>query len=632
MALGGVVNTDNTENSEKLVNAIKFAMTNGYSVYVPCGKFVIKEPIVIDGTLIVKGENVFNKPDRTDGHLAATILFAPDNDDVTLFTDADAHDVSFEDVNFTCNYTTCTTDITEHLESPYEYFTWAYTYDDVNCLDLPNSKLNIKNVSISGFSGYGLKCANNTTIINLKIIIGKYGFYNCGNDVMYNTCYVSRCEKAFYWDNNGAVVFVYNVWIDLCGYGFYASNRVDGIITGLIDHCLYAGVRANISVNGLAIDCRMGRLGMYYAGTDMIEHAPTTITDEAFEDMSKGVFLAIKRGELLNIKCSSKPRIIPDSGTAQYLLPTLFLFGDLITNSVIESPYDFGKAFYKTIDYRSNIDVISSVDNYTKQRNNALYADNGYLLPYPYYEMSKDSKGVDIKVNDDMSITFNGTATSSVYFSLIREVTPFDVGDELVISDDGQFIDGVQLQIGYISNGSFTRTAFCYTGSNTAGVTITSDYVGNILLLRYSISANTVLNNLTFRPYLSYKDGSTKKIKTNKELTNDFIIDDISNSFYSELASGITLYDAAVFKQGKHIFGDVVIGGISNVANTDNYPLYLQYKPKRTVNSACIVGDSRYASYNNGYMYLAASDGKMTIKYPSGSNTFAKIHLDYICQ
>jgi hypothetical protein len=385
-AFGGKSNVNTQDNSDKLMSAIQYAMDNKYTLYVPNGSYIIKDSIELTNSLMIEGATTYGVPYR----MGAVLIFDPQNHNKTFITDnGTQYNISIKHVNLWCEYTHFTTNsITEAQETPYEYYSWSYDYDNVNCLDIAHSILFLEDVGIKGFSGYGLKCGQNVTISNIKVFACKYGFYNCATDVIFNTCYVTQCEYGFYWYDTNSVLFIYDTWIDQCGYGIYSAKGtygttgINGTITGLIDHCLYAGIYVwRGGTTSLSIDARMGRCGMYYTGTDMLTHTPSADSELSFNDMSKGVFVAMHNVNDINIKLNTVPRPIDDLNTGTNKLPTLLVFGNKLDSAIIETSYDFGDRIYKLMDNTSQVNVINC--------NNVQTISNRNLLDNPWFTINQ---------------------------------------------------------------------------------------------------------------------------------------------------------------------------------------------------------------------------------------------------
>ena len=362
-AFGALPSTNTIENSRLITKVINFAFSRGIGVFVPKGRWYIKETIPMRNISII-GETSSNVNVQASA-TSSNLIFDPEQSNISMFTDSGAHNLNFRHLTFECPYTTINRSWVEVAETPHNYITWSYQYDNVNCLDIRNSRLDIFDVNIRGFSGFGLSCNQALSIESVRIFNGKYGFYNCKTDVQFHDSFIQGCEVGFMWDNNGTVLFAYNTWIDQCKYGVYSAAELSGLFDGAIDHCLYAGIYAKNTYSGLKITGRMGRLGMYYLGTDMAEKADaiTTYSDEAFDDMSKGVNIAIKNARGLDIDVSDMYKKISDNGTGTEYLPSLLAFGNKWEDAIIQTVKDFEGHTYKCIDSSSNVKVINVNSN-----------------------------------------------------------------------------------------------------------------------------------------------------------------------------------------------------------------------------------------------------------------------------
>ena len=134
-------------------------------------------------------------------------------------------------------------------------------------------------------------------------------------------------------------------------------------------------------------------------------------------------------------------------------------------------------------------------------------------------------------------------------------------------------------------------------------------------------------NDVVVRVMLRFADDADETwmpcAMTNKQLTDDVTIFDVSSDFYSVLATGVSLTNVTVWKQGKRIFGDFNIVGLptTGVPNA----LYLSYIPKKAVSTYCFIGG------NMAPMSLNI-DGSLKINKNEIAETTARIHIDYVCQ
>lgn len=402
----GAGHTNTAADSTKIVKAIKYAQSNRLKLFVPTGRWYIKENIPLTGTTIIEGAT--SGGDR--GLYAATgsiLFFDPEQSNISMFTELTNHTISIRHLTIICGkietvnerevlstYTTYTGEYTtESQEIPHNYMTWTYSYDNVHCLNCYNSGaqvprdnaswLDLLDVNIVGFSGYGVKCGMALALDSVRFMACKYGFYNALTDTQFHNTFIQGCEYGFYWNNGGTVIFAYDTWIDQCKYGVYSTAELSGLFDGgEIDHCLYAGFYIGSVTWGLTIRCRLGRLGMYYLGEDMLAKAQlvTTYSDADFDDISKGVDIAIKQGARINIDVDESPKVIPDNGIGTYTLPSLFVFGWKLYSAIIKTVYNFGANTYYAIDpSESNVSVINVDQKITDKATKVSSATSGHF-------------------------------------------------------------------------------------------------------------------------------------------------------------------------------------------------------------------------------------------------------------
>ena len=94
-------------------------------------------------------------------------------------------------------------------------------------------------------------------------------------------------------------------------------------------------------------------------------------------------------------------------------------------------------------------------------------------------------------------------------------------GDKFIFSVDNlPSVSGVEIQIGYVSDGSFSTVERLNSASvsNSKVVTVPASMVGNIIALRLSINTNSSLTNYKVRPTMC-----SVNLLTNKQLTESKI-------------------------------------------------------------------------------------------------------------
>ena len=97
------------------------------------------------------------------------------------------------------------------------------------------------------------------------------------------------------------------------------------------------------------------------------------------------------------------------------------------------------------------------------------------------------------------------------------------------------------------------------------------------------------------------------------------------------MASGYTFVSGKVYKQGKHIFGNIVLSGtLQGGNNTDTLgTIKSDYRTADPINGFCGISNGQWFTNNIGYVYIASSGGLQVATTPTGMN-YAKIHIDYV--
>ena len=97
---------------------------------------------------------------------------------------------------------------------------------------------------------------------------------------------------------------------------------------------------------------------------------------------------------------------------------------------------------------------------------------------------------------------------------------------------------------------------------------------------------------------------------------------------FSSLSSGYTLQSGTVYKQGNHVFGDVVIACTALGTGQTGFGT-LTYAPLNPINTYCALSTSEWAVHRVGYFFINGGGG-VTVRDSTGGATFIKIHLDYV--
>lgn len=130
------------------------------------------------------------------------------------------------------------------------------------------------------------------------------------------------------------------------------------------------------------------------------------------------------------------------------------------------------------------------------------------LIPYPYYETTKTVNGVTFTVNDDGTVTANGTATALATFAVVDRLrSGFAVpAGQYILSGcpSGGGDSTYQIRIGRTVNGADSQ----YGQDYGSGLTFTRSDDGDIGIQIWVRQGQTV-SNLVFRPMLRTVGDST---------------------------------------------------------------------------------------------------------------------------
>lgn len=128
--------------------------------------------------------------------------------------------------------------------------------------------------------------------------------------------------------------------------------------------------------------------------------------------------------------------------------------------------------------------------------------------------------------------------------------------------------------------------------------------------------------------------GTTWTLNTNYtegDVADALKIEDISASFYTSLGTNWSLSsNNNVFKQGRRIFGDLVLVKSEALSIVQEVAIKLANKPVKVINTGCYVSDDLWNTKGVGYMYISNSSGDIIVKTDTADMTIVKVHLDYV--
>lgn len=122
------------------------------------------------------------------------------------------------------------------------------------------------------------------------------------------------------------------------------------------------------------------------------------------------------------------------------------------------------------------------------------------LIPYPYYETTVTKNGITFTVNNDGTVTVNGTATSlTVFFIADTDNNKIKLSLGVSYSLSGCPVGGGDDKFSLNVQSTSYNQIFTDFGNGYSGVTRYTDYYAFI-----TISQGYIANNLVFKPMLNY--------------------------------------------------------------------------------------------------------------------------------
>ena len=282
----------------------------------------------------------------------------------------------------------------------------------------------------------------------------------------------------------------------------------------------------------------------------------------------------------------------------------------------------------------------------TDENNISLVADQ--TITYnrlKHIASSKTENNVTFTVNSDKSITVstNGSASGNTVLVLTNYMLTADYANNKIVGVPvGTTFDSC-LYVAYSNNGtSEASTSRLYDGGATS-VSVSTAYTYFRLYI-FIKSGITISNAITFKPmiitsevynagFTEYQPYALSNVElTEKEQTNENNISINSIKSSITLAEGYSLVtQSTLYKQGKHIFGTLIIKKASgNFSTTQETVLTLPETP--TGAKMCIAGfnTSEWGVVSIGYAFISAN-GDMAVKDSQSSNNgYCNVSIDYV--
>lgn len=336
----GIVGDGKTDNYEAIQNLID-NVNEGSTIYFPKGVYCISKGLVTSNKNVnIVGERkgrYISKAD-TPGAKFGSIIKYIGTENATLITQGSG-DWYLTISNITLYSDSCTfTDNGLNDETipylQYQLNTRDTVVNGIECLH----GVQLRNICITGMSGYGVKTHQAQNIIDCNFYYCKTCIQMETNDLMLRNCYLTASGTAIYCKESRNLI-VSDCYMDLLSeYGIYCESYLSGNITDCyIDHTNYAAVCAKGAFNNLNLDIYCGRNAMYYAGAADTDIKNSTATTE-LDNMAYGAAICTNLMFETNVKIHAIKRVVDDAGTSSKNTPVFTLYIQQLRSGYIEGP------------------------------------------------------------------------------------------------------------------------------------------------------------------------------------------------------------------------------------------------------------------------------------------------------
>ena len=152
------------------------------------------------------------------------------------------------------------------------------------------------------------------------------------------------------------------------------------------------------------------------------------------------------------------------------------------------------------------------------------------------------------------------------------------------------------------------------------------------------VSANVAID-LVFKPMVIDKSihdsgfyGYQPYAMSNVELTNNISIEDVTSDYTA--ATGYTINSLTkIYKQGKHIFGQLVVSiDTGTIPTSGTIVATTTYKPVKSLVSFCGCGTDSFNVKSIGFVTISQYTGDITANDTVNTNSCLNMQIDYVCQ
>ena len=312
------------DNTHDDLIPLQTAINNFNVVYLPIGYYYISDGLSVTKDTVIKGDSKLSIP-----NLGSFIRMTKENT-ILLNCNNSATHVELNSLGLFSSSSSVTADANLETRQTEPYNPYHYSETVENCCGiLATKKLKVVNCYFTGFSGYAINCNANSIVTDVWISNSNIGIRVNGYDPIITRPYITLCKTGIkLLQGSSTSIFLYDIWIDQIVEHGIECAAITGIITGIIDHIGYSGIHASANAK-INLNMRIGRCGMYYAGTDKDQ-----LTNEQLE-LACGLFLT----NILNsqIRYTFEYRSIGTStGVTDYMLPKCVLGVKQYIDSIFE--------------------------------------------------------------------------------------------------------------------------------------------------------------------------------------------------------------------------------------------------------------------------------------------------------
>lgn len=339
LALGA--KCDNTGDNSSIIQGFANAVqTRRKKLFFPAGIYRCATPITITEKFTFEGAAPFRAGrafwyNNVLNSFITSVLFFPATENNQTFITLNNISNGFGSMKNLCIASDSTQwnsyEWLTRPEVPYQLFSFTTAYTGVNGVNAETmSRLELDGCCFMGWSGYGTTVGQVFNFRDCYFDACDIGCLQTGTDAMLYDCYWTHCRIGIQACNG--VLFCYNAFMDQC-----MENAIKGSQTGqtslkfsgTIDHIGYAGIDLKVSYD-MQLDARMGRCGMYYAGTTDL----TTLTQD-YATLAKASTVSVQTLNHGVLNLSVYLRDITDTDQENYALPLYLLNGESWEKAVV---------------------------------------------------------------------------------------------------------------------------------------------------------------------------------------------------------------------------------------------------------------------------------------------------------